>query len=106
MANYFSKNLKYLREKKNLEQQILADELKIPRSTLTCWENGLRTPKIQKIEDIANYFGVGMDIISKDYSIEENNTSTLDKMIINKTKKLSVDKKEKVNDYIDSLIKK
>lgn len=68
MTNYFSKNLKYLREKKGIEQQDLADELNVPRSTLSCWENDLRTPKIEQIQEIANYFKVNMDIISKDYS--------------------------------------
>jgi len=68
MTNYFSKNLKYLREKKGIEQQELADELNVPRSTLSCWENDLRTPKIEQIQEIANYFNVNMDIISKDYS--------------------------------------
>ncbi len=70
--NFFSKNLKYLREKKNLDQQKVADDLKIPQSTLSCWENGIRTPKIEQILDIANYFNVEMDIISKDYSKIKN----------------------------------
>lgn len=68
MTNYFSKNLKYLREQKNMEQQDLAEAWNIPRSTLSCWENGLRTPKIEQIQDIANYFGVNIDIVSRDYS--------------------------------------
>ena len=73
--NFFSKNLKFLREKKKLNQQEIADNLNIPRTTYTCWENGIRTPKIEQILDIANYFNVGMDIISRDYSIEKNSFS-------------------------------
>lgn len=69
MANYFAKNLKYLREKKGLDQQGLAEKLNIPRSTLSCWENGIRTPKIEQIQDIASFFNVDIDIISKDYSV-------------------------------------
>lgn len=68
MNNYFAKNLKYLREKIGIDQQELADELKVPRSTLSCWENGLRTPKIEQIQEIATYFNVEIDIVSKDYS--------------------------------------
>lgn len=71
MTNYFSKNLKYLREKNRIEQQEIADKLKVPRSTYSCWENGLRTPKIEQIQGIANYFNVDIDIISRDYSVEE-----------------------------------
>ena len=66
--NYFSKNLKFLRLKKRINQQEIADDLKISRPTYTCWENGIRTPKIEQILDVANYFGVGMDIISRDYT--------------------------------------
>lgn len=66
--NYFSKNLKYLREKKNIDQQKMADDLNLPQSTLSCWETGIRTPKIEQIIDIADYLNVGIDIVSKDYS--------------------------------------
>ena len=69
--NYFSKNLKFLREKSNLDAQKVADDLNIPRSTFSCWENGLRTPKIEQIQEIANYFNVDIDIISRDYSINQ-----------------------------------
>lgn len=72
MSNFFAKNLKFLRENKHLEQEKLAEELNVPRSTLSCWENGIRTPKIEQIVDIANYFNVTMDIISRDYSIEHD----------------------------------
>lgn len=68
MKIYFAKNLKFLRERKGLDQQALADKLNIPRSTLSCWENGIRTPKIEQIQEIADYFGVDIDIVSKDYS--------------------------------------
>lgn len=73
MINYFAKNLKFLRESKKIEQQKLADDLNIPRSTLSCWENGLRTPKIEQILDISKYFNVNIDIISRDYSNNETN---------------------------------
>lgn len=74
MDDFFGKNLKYLRKINKLEQEELAKILGIPRSTLSCWENGLRTPKIKKILEIANYFKVDMDIISRDYSLEKNKT--------------------------------
>ena len=60
------KNIKYLREKNNLDQQKFADVLGVPRSTLACWENGLRTPKLEQIVKIAEYFGTNLDIIYKD----------------------------------------
>lgn len=65
---YLGKNIRYLRNKNNLKQEDLAEALNIPRTTLSCWENGIRTPKIEKIIDIANYFGTDLNIIYKDLS--------------------------------------
>ena len=68
---YLGKNISYLRKKKNLNQQQFADILKVPRATLSCWENGIRTPKIEKIIDIANFFEVDLKIIYEDLSKKE-----------------------------------
>ena len=70
MEIYLGKNIKYLREKKNLGQQEFADILKVPRSTLACWENNLRTPKLEQIVKIAEYFNTNLDIIYTDYESE------------------------------------
>lgn len=95
MTNYFSKNLKYLREKKKIDQQEMADNLNIPRSTLSCWENGIRTPKIEQIQDIAKYFNVDIDIISRDYSDISDNIEKTKKdereILFDKSKKLISD---------------
>lgn len=82
MNNYFAKNLKYLREKKGYDQLKLAEKLNIHQSTLSCWESGIRTPKIEQILDIANFFDVEMDIVSRDYSIEQTNKQHLDEFDI------------------------
>lgn len=82
MANYFAKNLKYLREKKGYDQLKLADALKVPQSTLSCWESGIRTPKIEQILEIANYFNVEMDIISRNYTIDNKDKQDFDELDI------------------------
>lgn len=56
-------NIKFLREKRNIDQQQLADKLNVPRSTLACWENNIRTPKLEQIIKIAEYFNTNLDII-------------------------------------------
>lgn len=60
-------NIKYLRKKRNLDQQELANILKVPRSTLACWENNVRTPKLEQIVKIANFFNVNLDIIYNNF---------------------------------------
>jgi transcriptional regulator with XRE-family HTH domain len=68
---YLGKNIRYLRKKRNLKQEALAKALNVPRTTLSCWETGIRTPKVDKIIDIANYFGTDLNIIYKDLSKEK-----------------------------------
>lgn len=68
---FIGRNIRYLRKKNNLSQQQFADILNIPRATLSCWENGIRTPKIDKIIDIANYFKTDLNIIYKDLTKED-----------------------------------
>ncbi len=75
MEIHLGKNIKYLREKNNLDQQSLADILNVPRSTLACWENGLRTPKLEQIVKIAEYFNTNLDIIYIDL---KNNISPIE----------------------------
>ena len=58
---YFAENLKCLREKKNLTQQGLADVLGISASAITMWEQKNRTPDIEMIVCIANFFEVSLD---------------------------------------------
>ena len=117
--NFFSKNLRYLREREKLEQQDLAEQLNIPQSTLSCWENGIRTPKVEQIIDIANYFGVGIDIVSRDYSkndeyiikepdskINENDkTISRFNTLYSKLRDLPEDKQKIVFNVTESIIK-
>lgn len=58
---YFAENLKCIREKKNLTQQGLADVLGISASAITMWEQKNRTPDIEMIVCIANFFEVSLD---------------------------------------------
>ncbi len=103
MTIYLGSNIQYLRKKYNIEQEKLAEDLNIPRSTLSCWENGLRTPKIETIEKIANYFNVNMNIITKDFSnIEINNNNYLINQLENNIDKISVDDKNFIKQIIDN----
>lgn len=61
MANSFATNLKKLRAEKGLSQQECADSLGIKRTTLANYENGVSEPDIDKIKEIANFFGKSLD---------------------------------------------
>lgn len=66
MSTYFAYNLKYLREKKGWSQNELSIRLNVARSTISCWENGIRLPRVDKIMEIAKLFQIKQDIVGID----------------------------------------
>lgn len=71
-------NLKYLRKKKKLSQQQLADILQIPRTTLGDYERGHTEPNIELLLTITDHFEVSVDdllrrkLANKDLEIISN----------------------------------
>lgn len=63
----FPKRLKMLRESKGLSQEALADELKMPRPSIAHYEsspdNRPRIPRKDRLEAMAEYFGVSIDFL-------------------------------------------
>ena len=79
-------NIRHLREQKGLDQQQLSEILNVPRSTLACWENNIRTPKLEQIVKIAEFFKTNLDIIYADF----DNASPLDITVDNNYIKIPV----------------
>lgn len=106
LGNYFAKNIKYLRTKKNIDQQIMAEDLGVPQSTLSCWENGLRTPNLDMIAKISKYLNIYEDFITKDLTNEcINDNSSLElldqyKILFDKDNKLTQNQKEFILNFI------
>nr|DAX99479.1 MAG TPA: Repressor protein CI [Caudoviricetes sp.] len=68
----FSKNLKMYMEDKDISRTQLAEILDTPYSTLSDWVNGKKYPRIDKIELLANYFGIDKsDLIEEQINIED-----------------------------------
>ena len=71
---YFYKNLKYLRGKKKISQQELADTLKIDRSTISRWESNEMDITVGNVLKIADVFNVSLvDLVGKDLRLEDEN---------------------------------
>lgn len=90
MDNFFAKNLKYLRNKKNIDQQVMAEDLGVAQSTLSCWENGLRSPDLDMLAKIARYLNIYDDFISKDLTLSDN-TYNRTQVLFDKTKDILSD---------------
>ena len=54
----FAKNLIYYIERSGRTQVEIADAIGVSKSTLTEWTKARKYPRIDKIELLANYFGI------------------------------------------------
>ena len=73
MGNYFSKNLKYLRESKKLSQNKLAEIIGVNQTTIARWEDDNRTPNLDNAIDVSNALDIPLpDLIGKDLEKDFN----------------------------------
>lgn len=67
----FSKNLKYYMNKNNITQNDLINKFGFSSSTISDWCNGKKYPRIDKIEMLANYFGIEKSDLIEDRKKQE-----------------------------------
>jgi len=73
MGNYFSKNLKYLREQKDISKNKLSEMVGVNQTTIGRWETNEINPSIDNVEEVAKALNVELpDLLIKDLTIEEN----------------------------------
>ena len=58
---YLAQNLKYLREKRGVNQKDLSLSLGLSQAAVGNWESGSRTPDIETIIKLAQFFDVTLD---------------------------------------------
>ena len=64
----FAKNLNNLLARNKKTQADLVADLKLNKSTVSTWANGTKMPRMNKIEQLANYFGVEKSDLIEDKS--------------------------------------
>jgi len=80
----FSVRLTYLRKKKNVTQQKVADYLGITRPAYTAYEQGKRQPDYETLTKIADFFDVTVDYLigrtddPQEDSLKEDDDKVLD----------------------------
>lgn len=106
----------YLRDKKGVKDSEVSTKTKITKSTFSDWKAGRYIPKQEKLQKIADYFGVSVDYLmtgkeeSKDvqfdYTVRFEDKDYLLEML-DKAKKLENEHdKELLTFMIETLIKK
>ena len=71
-----AKNLKYYIEKSGKDRSELAEIWGFPYSTVTEWINGRKYPRIDRIEIMADYFGILKSDLIEEKSDEHRKTQT------------------------------
>ena len=116
----FSNNLRYLRKKYDMSQEVLANKLGYKSfTTIQKWESGVSEPSVSMVKKIAELFGVTMDQITNDDLSDAENHYYLDpeaaeiaqevqqrpelKILFDASRKVSADDLEFVVDMIDRL---
>lgn len=73
-ARIISQNLKRIAYEAGKTQAEIAKDLDINKSTLSCWMNGARIPKMSSIDMLCRYFGVKRSDIMDDHSSDKEKT--------------------------------
>ena len=79
-----SKNLKYYIERSGNDRRELAETWGFPYSTVTDWINGKKYPRIDRIEIMADYFGILKSDLIEEKMTEEikKDNDTLSSIIV------------------------
>ncbi|MEX5651159.1 helix-turn-helix transcriptional regulator [Staphylococcus cohnii species complex 1658] len=102
----FSQNLKYLRNKHDMEQIDLAHKLgRKSASSISEWEKGKYTPKMKTLKEISDIFNVSInDLMSIDLSNISNEQQEQDTIAAHFDKEdLTEEEQKEVQDFINYL---
>lgn len=66
----FAKNLSFLLDQRGKTQIDISRELEVATGTVSSWVNGLKYPRIDKMQRLADYLGVRMSILVEENGID------------------------------------
>ena len=92
-----SKNLKYYIERSGKDRKTLSEIWGFPYSTVTEWVNGKKYPRIDRIELMAEYFGIlKSDLIEEktDDSVRDVQITERELRIIQAVRRMSEEQKQ------------
>lgn len=67
------KGLSNIRKERNLNQQKVAMDLSISRESLSYYENGKRSPDIEMLCKLSEYFNVSIDYLIRGEDFQKDN---------------------------------
>lgn len=101
MERFFNKNLKHIRQQRNISQQELADKLNLDRSTISRWENDEMDVTVGNALQVANYFNIPIeDLTGKDLTDDNNKTFDELELLFDKNKDILTDEDKEYMKFI------
>lgn len=95
----FNNRIKELRLKRAMSQKQLARELNCSQSTVGFWETGERIPSFEKLQTIANFFGVTVDyLLDRETERDPIQLDDFSYALFNETKDLTEEDKQQLMD--------
>lgn len=74
--NIFAENLQKYMKENGVSRRDLSEALGISYYTVTSWVNGSKYPRMDKVEMMADYFGILKSDLIEDKSVEEKKQKT------------------------------
>lgn len=103
MKSEHSKKMKELRKEKNITQDEIAKKIHISTRQYNSYETGQRTPTIQVLIDLANYYNVTLDYITGNEKKRLEPTTNKERQILMKYRQLKKEYQKKIEERIDTL---
>ncbi len=109
--NVFSENLQYYMNERGVTRKEISDALDISYFTVTSWVNGKKYPRMDKVERLAEYFGIlKSDLIEEKLPEEQEKPANDDGLtesrlaLIDFAKTLSEEQADKVLRLMKSIV--
>ena len=107
--NVFAENLQYYMNERNVSRKEISDALGISYFTVTSWVNGKKYPRMDKVEILAEYFGILKSDLIEERTTEEkpviaDGLTENQKVLIDFAKTLSDDQAGKVLQLMKSIL--
>ena len=100
----FSANLRYFRKRKKLTQEELANKLGVIRATYWAYEKGSIMPPYDKLEQLADIFGITIDELMGRKTEETDISDDLSRLLMKLEKENQLYKGELLNNQSKELL--
>lgn len=100
----FSRNLKRYIDKSGRTQKEIAEEIGVGQSTFTDWVKGRIYPRMDKVEKLANYFGIKKSDLVEDVNIGKETVSNKEQLVLDLFHKIPDGNKELAIKMLQAMI--